>query len=360
MPARTPRRLTLGSLLLLGGWACAGEPSTGPSTAPVGTTAAAVTYEVRDLGTLGGTSSHAYGINTKGVIVGSSSTASGGSPRGFVWQNGKMTKLSALAGGESEAFAINDDGIIVGASITQAGLRRAVRWQNGKIRNLGTLGGKNSEARAINESGAIVGWSENKAGQRRAFIWQNGVMTELKLPAGFAGANGINRSGTVVGQYTNAAGEGRAFRWKDGVFKDIGIAGRPWSFASAINTKGQIVGSVGDTEDAAGEEQDFAFPFLYYQEVVTLIGHTSGRSTTYPRAISPTGLVVGQGMDLSSEAEEETAWYVQDGVGARLPTLANLEFDNHAGAEGVNRAGTIVGFSVAANGQTHAVRWVRQ
>lgn len=361
MPARTHRPLPLGSLLLLlGAWACADDPATGPSTAPVGTTAAAVTYVVRDLGTLGGSSSHAYGINTAGVIVGISAVASGPNPRGFVWRSGKMTALSTLAGGTSEAFAINDDGIIVGASTVKSGARRAVRWQNGKIRNLGTLGGRNSEARAINESGVIVGWAENAAGQHRAFIWKNGVMTDLGTPGGFAGANGINRGGTVVGQYTNASGEGRAFRWKDGVFKDIGIAGRQYSFASAINTKGQIVGAVGDIDDAVGEELEFAFPFLYYREVARLISHTSGRSTTFPRAISPTGIVVGQGYDFSTEAEEETAWYVQDGVGARLPTLAVFELDNHAGAHGVNRAGTIVGFSKAANGQSHAVRWVRQ
>jgi probable HAF family extracellular repeat protein len=364
MSNRTARLVPLGSLLLaLGGWSCGqDEPATGPSAAPVDGTASAVTYLVKDLGTLGGTGSHAYGINSAGVVVGTSGVAGSTKPRGFVWRSGTMTALSALAGGASEAFAINDDGVIVGASTTAGGARRAVRWQNGKIRSLGTLGGRNSEARAINEYGVIVGWSETASGQRHAFVWKNGVMTDIgTLGGGTSGANGINRSGTVVGQSTTASGERHAFRWKDNVFKDLGDMGRQYSFASAINTRGQIVGAVGPTEDAVGEELDFASPFIYYQEVMARLTTTSQRITTFPRAISPTGIVVGQGFDTGDEPRDETAWWVENDVGGVLPTLdPTIEWDNHAGAEEVNRAGTIVGYSKASNGQYHAVLWRRQ
>jgi probable HAF family extracellular repeat protein len=364
MSNRTCRLVPLGSLILaLGGWGCGqDEPATGPSAAPLDATASAVTYVVQDLGTLGGSSSHAYGINSAGVVVGASGVAGPINPRGFVWRNGTMSPLSALAGGASEALAINDDGVIVGASTTAGGARRAVRWQNGTIRSLGTLGGRNSEARAINEYGVIVGWSETASGQRHAFIWKNGVMTDIgTLGGATSGANGINRSGTVVGQSTTASGQRHAFRWKDGVFKDLGAMGRQYSFASAINTKGQIVGAIGPTEDAVGEELDFASPFLYYQEVMSRPPTTSQRVTTFPRAISPTGIVVGQGFDTGDEPRDETAWWLENGVGGVLPTLdPAIGLDNHAGAEGVNRAGTIVGFSKAPNGQYHAVLWRRQ
>lgn len=363
MPKATSRLIPLGSLLLmLGGWGCSDEPSTGPSAEPVGTTASAVTYVIRDLGTLGGSHSHAYGINGAGVVVGTSGVAGGTGPRGFVWKNGKMTGLNALGGGVSEAFAINDSGVIVGASTTKSGARRAVRWKDGKILNLGTLGGRNSEARAINESGAIVGWSETSGGHRHAFIWKNGVMTDIGTLGGpSSGANGINRGGAVVGQSTTASGERHAFRWKDGVIRDLGAMGRQYSFASAINTKGQIVGAIGPTQDAVGEELDFASPFIYYQENMSLLPTKSQRVTTFPRAISPTGIVVGQGFDTGDEPRDETAWYVENGVGGVLPTLVpSTQPDNHAGAEGVNRAGTIVGFSKAQNGNYHAVLWRRQ
>ena len=361
MLTRTPRLLPLGSLLVaLGGWGCSEEP-TGPSARPVAASASAVTYTVRDLGTLGGSSSHAYGINSAGVIVGTSSMASTTGRRAFVWKSGRMTALSSLAGGRSEAFAVNDDGVIVGASTMKSGARRAVRWKDGKILNLGTLGGRNSEARAINEFGAIVGWSETSSGHRHAFIWKNGVMTDIGTLGGTtSGANGINRSGTVVGQSTTASGQGHAFRWKDGIFKDLGAMGRQYSFATAINTKGQIVGSIGPTQDAVGEELDFASPFIYYQEVFSLLPSRSQRVKTIARAISPTGIVVGEGEDSGDEPRDNTAWWVENGVGGVLPTLVpTLELDNHAGAEAVNRAGTIVGYSKAPGGNYHAVVWRR-
>jgi probable HAF family extracellular repeat protein len=363
MPNALPRLIPLGSLLLtLGGWGCsADEPSTGPSAEPAGTAASAVTWIVRDLGTLGGRSSRADAINSAGVIVGTSSVPGSTLPHAFAWKNGLMTDLGALGGGWSEARAINDDGVIVGFSTLKSGDMRAVRWKGGVKRNLGTLGGRNSEARGINQYGVIVGWSLTASGDRHAFIWKNGVMTDLGTLGGtFSQANGINRSGTVVGFSTTASGERHAFRWKDGAFKDLGTMGRQFSYAVGINTKGQIVGGLGPLPDAVGEELDFTDAFLYYQETMTRLAHVGNRVTIGPRAISPTGIVVGQGFDTGDEPREETAWYLENGAGGVLPTLdPTIELDNHAGALGVNRAGTIVGFSKTSSGWSHAVQWRR-
>jgi probable HAF family extracellular repeat protein len=269
-----------------------------------------------------------------------------------------MTDLGALAGGWSEATAINDDGVIVGWSTVKSGASRAVRWKNGLKKNLGTLGGRNSAATGINEFEVIVGWSETASGSRHAFIWKNGVMTDLgTLGGSTSGANGISRGGVVVGQSTTAAGERHAFRWKDGVFKDLGTLGRQYSLATAVNTKGQIVGAVGPMQDAEGEERDFANGFLYYQEAFRYVG---AGLTNFPRAISPVGVVVGQAYDTGDDPGPEQAWVWENGTTTVLPTLAAKGLDSHAGAHGVNRAGTIVGFSATAGGTSHAVLWRRQ
>ena len=362
----SPRLITLATLALVLGGCGHDEPTTGPSAAPAGGTASAVTWVVRDLGTLGGRSSHARAINTDGVIVGSSNVAGSDLPHAFVWKNGVMRDLGTLAGGWSEATAINDDGVIVGWSTVRSGDTRAVRWKNGFRKNLGTLGGRNSQALGINQFGVIVGWSETASGVRHAFVWKNGVMTDIGTLGGATSeARGINRAGTVVGVSTTASGERHAFRWKDGVFKDLGVRNgtliHKYSIATAINTKGQIAGAFGPTDDAVGEELEFADGFVYYAEAFTNLPHPGGRPTIFPRAISPEGLVVGQGFDTGDDPGAELAWYWELGSGGVLPTLdPTIQLDNHAGALGVNRAGTVVGFSKSASGWSHAVRWRRQ
>ena len=71
-------------------------------------------YIVVHLGTLGGATSDALGINDRGQAVGWSRDALN-RPQAFLWQNGSMSGLGFLPGWESSvAQAINNRGEITG------------------------------------------------------------------------------------------------------------------------------------------------------------------------------------------------------------------------------------------------------
>jgi len=332
--------------------------------APGGPTAAvtaAVTYSVKDLGTLGGASAGANGINDNGGVVGWSTLANGSS-HAFLWRAGKMRDLGALAGGKSEGNDINSNDVVVGWSAVASGAQRAVRWQDGKITNLGSLGGRNSQATAINDFGVIVGWSETTAGNTHAFVWQNGVMQDLgTLGGSYSVALDINNAGKIVGGAGVASQQNHAVTWKNGVIKDLGTNGHDGAVASAVNTKGQIAGTLGPFADAEGEELDFSYPFIYDQGTWISIG---GRGPTNElNALNKNGIAVGSAVDLRDDLGREHAWVSQPGVLDALPPLTPGDLNRNE-ANDINSFGTIVGMSTEiignSTGPSHAVLWRRQ
>jgi probable HAF family extracellular repeat protein len=347
-------RMLLGLLLAALPGACRDESpnTTGPSTEPaLAAVTAAATYSIKNLGTLGGTQSAAHAINNVGETVGWSNTSSG-QRHAFLHRAGVMRDLGALAGGVSQAVAINDSGVVVGWSWILSGASRAVRWQGGVKKNLGTLGGRNSAATGINEDGVIVGWSETTRGDKHAFLWKNGVMTDIGTLGGrFSQANGINKAGRVVGWSATASGETHAFAWKDGKFQDLGDHGRDGSTATAINS-GRIVGTVGPLEGAVGGEADQSNPFVFFNGVFTVFG--TRQITSEANGVNPDGIIVGDDYNERDETATVNAWVRQtDGTVQYLPELS----DGSAAAHGINRYGTIVGYSALASGQIRAVIW---
>ena len=332
--------------------ACNDAPeATGPSPAPgnQAVTTAATTYSVKNLGTLGGNNSEAMAINNVGQTVGWSQTKSG-QTHAFSQHAGTMTDLGALSGGFSQAIDVNDAGVVVGYSTLLSGAERAVRWQNGTKKSLGTLGGRNSEATGINQNGVIVGWSEIKSGDRHAFVYQNGVMKDIGTLGGKTSvAEDISNAGRVVGGSRTATGEGHAFAWVNGKFQDLGDAGTGSGDATAIN--GKIVGIFGPPPDAEGAELETTQPFIFSAGVFT--GFNPRRHTSIPYDVNQDGIVVGGDEDERFD-DGADAWVRQaDGTIQTLPELA----DGLDAAHGINKFGTIVGFSQGPDGWLRAVVW---
>ncbi len=167
-------------------------------------------YTVTDLGTLPGftCSSHAYGINNAGQVVGTAQTSSGAS-EAFLYSssNSSMTGLGTLSGnGSSYAYGINNSGQIVGSSGASDGLtpQQAFLYANESMAGLGTLvkgATTTSVANGINSTGQVVGYSNTQTpGSTHAFVYSGGTMTDLgTLGGNTSAAYGINDSGQVVG-----------------------------------------------------------------------------------------------------------------------------------------------------------------
>ena len=59
--------------------------------------AVATQYTITDMGTIGGVTSYAYGVNDSGEVAGYAYTTPGtGSPHAFTYANGTTTDISAL------------------------------------------------------------------------------------------------------------------------------------------------------------------------------------------------------------------------------------------------------------------------
>ena len=386
-------------------------PPPATTEASAATRSASVQWVIRDLGTLGGSTSRAVAVNERGQVVGDAAAGFGGS-HAFVWQNGRMTDLGVLGGSDSQSWArwINDRGQIIGTNMwpsTSQGSYHPILWQKGRMIDLtkrgltvqGTYDALNSGEGAvgINNSGQIAGMSAAKGDPRAylwskgkmnyldqsfssasalndrgqiigrstyAFVWEKGKMTDLGTLGGrgsslnsagtYAGA--INNQGQIVGWSTTAAGDQHAFLWQNGKMTDLGTLGGRASGAYLINGRGQIAGW-SDTGAVDANDRPIKHASLWQNGKVTDLGTLGGETnvSSHERlssayAMNERGLIVGESQTKSG-ASHAFVW--QNGKIVDLGTLGGKE----SGSWAINNHNQVVGWATTKNGQQHAVLW---
>lgn len=176
-------------------------------------------YAVTDLGTLGGPTAVAHGINGPGQVVGEADTI-GGIRHAFIWTSGSIQDLNALIE-PNAAYAINNQNQVVGSEgptlqVVDGGLTGPPGPANGffwtsaeGIQTLPSLpGAPYTVGLAINAAGQIAGTSTTPNPYTRAVLWSSATSAPQDMggggPSSLATAS-IVRSRSSGGQTTGAA-----------------------------------------------------------------------------------------------------------------------------------------------------------
>jgi probable HAF family extracellular repeat protein len=315
-----------------------------------------IRYEIIDLGTFGGFSSVALGINNKAQIVGGADPP-GGSRIAFLWENGSMTELPQLEAGEShEAEDINDLGIVVGR---MGGNDHGFIWDGKTIDFVGDVLMPRS-AYAINDSGEIVGsgrFPPPAPSGLRAFHFADDVMTDLGTLGGTISiAWDVNASGQIVGESGTGGPPGGAFLLDSGVMSNLGTLGGSGSEAQSINDNGQVVGR------SLRETGTGFHAFLWEDGVMTDLGLQLETLAPFinsrPEAINNVGQVVGKGtVNFARKAGFVSIGFLVDpdaGPILLLDTLPENSGWSDIAPRDINDNGQIVGSATTPEGSRHA------
>ncbi len=329
----------------------------------------AESYSVKNLGTLGGTTSYSTALNSAGIMVGSSSIKGDSSTHAvrFSGTGSQNTDLGTLGGGYGSANGINAAGQIVGQSDIADGVRfRATLFSGtgGGNMDLGSLAAPgvpaNSSAQAINTAGRIVGYAASGT------LGSSGIQATLfsgtgsdNINLGTLGGtdsqataiNDIGPIGQIVGHAKTSADETHAtlFSGTGSGNTNLGALGGNSSYALDINNAGQIVGHAALTGNLKSHATLFSGTGSDNIDLGTLGGKNS-----FATAIDNSGRIVGAA-DISEVFPTSHGFIYQNGQMTDLNDLIDAPGVVISVATDINEAGQIAAYGIV-DGITRAFR----
>jgi probable HAF family extracellular repeat protein len=250
-------------------------------------------------------------------------------------------------------------------------IAHAFQWRNGVLTDLGALpGGNNSFASWISANGLIVGASENGlidpmfgVPEADAVLWKDGEIINLGTLGGdFSSASAVNDRGQVVGTTVNTVTDQcesfsqpfcrHAFLWQDGAMQDLGTLGGPEATALFVNERGQVAGwSLTNSTPNPITMSPTTHPFLWEDGTMRDLG-TLGGTLGFSKDLNNRGQVVGDSSLAGDLASHPFLW--DRGALTDLGT-----FGGSSGfPESINEAGHVVGQATFPGDQIyHAALW---
>ena len=333
----------------------------------------AESYYVKDLGTLGGNSSQAYGLNNAGQVVGFSFTSNNAASHAVLYSgtgsnNIDLGNLGGNVNSSSEARNLNDFGQIVGYATAPSGYIKGTFFTGTGSNNvdLGDLCNSStaSEAQAINGTGTIVGFADDCFFTAQGCRFSGQGSNNVSLGGIGGGINGvaydINASGQIVGygsRSDNGARHATLFNGLNNV--DLGTLGGSSSTAYGINDAGQIVGD----STLPGNSIFHAVLFSGTGSNNIDLGSLGGISC-HANAINNFGEIVGNSYPATNNNSVYHAFIYRNGVMSDINglVLADSGFSNirliengsRVPGRAVNDSGQIAAVG-EIGGRTHAV-----
>jgi probable HAF family extracellular repeat protein len=347
-------------------------------------------YRVTDLGTLGGTSGLAYGINDRGRAAGTANLTAKGPLHAFISSREGLTDLGTLGGLNSVADGPNaGDELAIYSETSEPAYKDedfcgfgnhlqclAAIWRQGKMTPLPTLpGGDSAQALAVNNEGQLVGLAEKGTLEKPGYcatpfqvldfepvIWgaKPDEIRELPpLPGDTVGvALAVNDKAQVVGTSglcSNTTANGlvdgpHAVLWDpDGSVTDLGnLGGTMVNVAAGINNRGEVVGG-------SSSKDGNLHAFLWTRDTgIQDLGLLGADVVTAPTWINNSGQAVGGSCPAAGNCR---AFLWQDKVLIDLNTLIPADGPLYLlFAFGINDSGVIVGQAMTKSGELHAFR----
>jgi probable HAF family extracellular repeat protein len=299
---------------------------------------AATAYTITDLGTLGGESSYAYGMNDSGQIVGRSKDEFD-VRHAFIYEGGVMSVLIDEAA-SSEAIAINNSGQVTGEmydNCVAVNSYCSYLFDDDTAIEIDGLGGGNTQAAAISTTGQVVGIGGAANNEYHAFLYEDDVTIDIgTLGGSFSQARGVN-AGKVVGLSTTENDAAvRAFVYDIGteIMSDLG------TLPDSIECQADAIAASGDITGSCILINGERHPFLYDGSTMTDLGVLGIGCDTF--AVNSVGEVVG------TYWTEESVYHAFIYTDSQLNDLNDL-IPSESGwvleqATSINNNGQVVGY----------------
>lgn len=350
-------------------------------------------YEIKDLGTLGGTYSFPAGINNKGWVSGGSTLPGDMEERAVLWREGQRIKIGTFGGPNSAAlYPLNDRGEVTGGAETAdlnpydyqfcaplgftdspPHICLPFVWHDGTMIQLPTLGGYNGFANQINNRSQVVGGAETSTfdptcsaltlEQKPAF-WQKDRQGEYKiheLPIPEGDLVGFGTSINERGQMVGFSGKGNCatsfahdLLWEHGATVEIDISKLPNGINGLpvdINNRGQVVGFSGTPPGLGGHA------YLWENGHIRDLGTLNEDAYSAALGINAKQQIVGQSCPATATPADLTpcrAFLWQNGRMTDLNKLVPAGSPYLFLAAAINDRGQITGSLVTSTGELHA------